>query len=468
MSETAMTNQSQVKRPWFTYGVLLFGLFAIMLILGMISTVLSSIAADLQINSAYTAYISVAYTLGAAVLAPMMGRLGDLFGMKRILTLGLLLFAIGCLCIGAAPNLVLVLAGRFLQGLGFACTTPTCMAFVGRFIPKEESGKAFSIFGAVCTGGCIFGPTIAGFISSTFSWRFVYYGGAIWVAIALVVALFAMPNIPVAQQTRTKFDFVGSICLFIAVGSFLTMFTVATQMGWGSPVTLALIALFVVFIIIFLLVEKGKDSPLVNLKLFQMRSFSVSSVMYLILAGFSSIYMYMSSYYITGGLGLAATVTGFWTMFLFIVQTLSATIVSKLLAKFNWRTVAFIPVVALAISCILFGLCDGNTSTIILFAIAIILGFGCSFSTPLPTASAMLDVPDEIKGAASGTFRLVGDMGGSIYVAIFIPLLSTISAQDGVPNFGYSFGKVSLLLLIPVAIALILAIVYPKHDPKSK
>lgn len=59
-------------------------------------------------------------------------------------------------------------------------------------------------------------------------------------------------------------------------------------------------------------------------------------------------------------------------------------------------------------------------------------------------------------------------MGGSIYVAIFIPLLSTIGAQDGVPNFGYSFGKVSLLLLIPVAIALILAIVYPKHDPKSK
>ena len=79
MSETAMTNQSQVKRPWFTYGVLLFGLFAIMLILGMISTVLSSIAADLQINSAYTAYISVAYTLGAAVLAPMMGRLGETY-----------------------------------------------------------------------------------------------------------------------------------------------------------------------------------------------------------------------------------------------------------------------------------------------------------------------------------------------------------------------------------------------------
>lgn len=467
VSENSAALEPSVKRPWFIYGVLLFGLFAIMLILGMITPVLPYISKDLNINSAYTAYVSVLYTLGAAVLSPMMGRLGDLFGMKRILTLGLLLFAGGCLCIGIAPSLPVVLAGRFLQGLGFACTTPTCMAFVGRFIPRAESGKAYSIFGAVCTGGCIFGPTIAGFICTTLGWRFVYYGGAVWVAIALIIVAVIMPNIPVVKQAHAKFDIVGSICLFIAVGSFLTMFTIASQMGWTSPVTLALIALFVVFIIAFILVEKKKESPLVNLNLFKMRSFGVSAVMYLVLAGFSTIYMYMASYYITGGLGLSATITGFWTMFLFIVQTLSATVISKLLAKYNWRTVAFIPVAALGIACILFGFCDGSTPVAVIFAISVILGFGGAFSTPLPTASAMLDVPDEIKGAASGTFRLVGDMGGSIYVAIFIPLLSIIGAKDGVPNFGYSFGKVSLLLLIPVAIAFVLALLYPKHDPKA-
>lgn len=467
VSENVTVSESPVKRPWFIYGVLLFGLFAIMLILGMISTVLPYITQDLQINSAYTTYVSVLYTLGAAVLAPMMGRLGDLFGMKKILTLGLLLFACGCVCIAAAPSLPAVLAGRFLQGLGFACTTPTCMAFVGRFIPREESGKAYSIFGAVCTGGCIFGPTIAGFVCTNLGWRFVYYGGAVWVAIALVVAFAVMPNIPVVKQAHAKFDFVGSVCLFIAVGSFLTMFTMASQMGWTSPVTLTLIALFVVFIIAFLAVERKKESPLVNLKLFTMRSFGVSAVMYMVLAGFSTIFMYMSSYYITGGLGLNATVTGFWTMFLFIVQTLSATVISKLLARYNWRNVAFVPVIALGLACLLFGFCGSTTPVWMIFGIAVILGFGGAFSTPLPTASAMLDVPDEIKGAASGTFRLVGDMGGSIYVAIFIPLLSTIGAQDGVPNFGYSFGKVSLLLLIPVAIALVLAIVYPRHDPRA-
>ena len=115
MSNSSATLESSVKRPWFTYGVLLFGLFAIMLILGMITPVLPYISKDLQINSAYTAYVSVLYTLGAAVLAPMMGRLGDLFGMKRILTLGLFLFACGCLCIGIAPSLPVVLAGRFLR-----------------------------------------------------------------------------------------------------------------------------------------------------------------------------------------------------------------------------------------------------------------------------------------------------------------------------------------------------------------
>lgn len=466
MSET-LASENQIKRPWFVYCVLLFGLFAIMLILGMITPVLPYIVQDLQISSAYTAYISVLYTLGAAVLAPMMGRLGDLFGMKKILPLGLFLFALGCLCIAMAPALPVVLLGRFLQGLGFACTTPTCMAFVGRFIPKVQSGKAYSIFGAVCTGGCIFGPTIAGFVATNFGWRFVYYGGAVWVVIALVVVMIVMPNVPVIKQAHAKFDFAGSITLFIAVGSFLTMFTMASQMGWAHPITLALIALFVVFIIVFLMLENKLQSPLVNLKLFTMRSFSISTIMYMVLAGFSTIYMYMASYYITGGLGLPGTVSGFWTMFLFIVQTLSAAAISKLLAKYNWRTVAFIPVIALGVACVLFSLCNSTTPVAFFFAIAVILGFGGAFSTPLPTASAMLDVPNEIKGAASGTFRLVGDMGGSIYVAIFIPLLSTFGAKDGAPNFGYSFGKVSLLLLIPVAIALLLALIYPKHDPKA-
>lgn len=466
MSEKTLSDNT-VQRPWLVYGVLLFGEFALMLILGMISTVLPYISSDLQINSAYTTYISVFYTLGAAVLAPMMGRLGDLFGMKKILILGEALFAVGCLCIGIASALPVVLLGRFLQGLGVACVTPSCMAFVGRFIPRAESGKAFSIFGAVCTGGCIFGPTIAGFISTNLNWRFVYYGGAVWVVIALVIAFVVMPNIPVVKQAHAKFDALGSVLLFIAVGSFLTMFTMASQRGWTDTVTLVLIASFVVFIILFLIVETKKESPLVNLKLFTMRSFGVSSAMFLLLSGFSTIFMYMSSYYITGGLRLAATVTGFWTMFLFIIQTLSATVISKLLAKFNWQKVAFVPVISLAIACVLFGFCGADTSVVFVFVIAVVLGFGCAFSTPLTTASAMLDVPDDIKGAASGTFRLVGDMGGSIYVAIFIPLLSTIGAQDGVPNFAYSFGKVSLLLLIPVAIALLLAIFYPKHDPKE-
>ncbi|MDL2219936.1 MFS transporter [Ruminococcaceae bacterium OttesenSCG-928-O06] len=465
---TDTTTATKQRNPWVVYGTLLFGLFVMMLILSMNPPAYPAISADLGINSAYIAWMSAAYSMGAAVLSPVMGRMGDLFGMKKILLFGMGIFAVGTLLMGIAPSFAVILCGRIVQGLGVASVMPACMAFAGRFFPPDKVAKAYTVFGAVCSGGCIFGPAIAGWLCTSFSWRVMYNASAATTAVAFLLPLFMMPNVPIIKRERAKFDVMGSVTLFIAVGSLLILPTLASQIGWTAPLSLLLIALFVVFLILFIVVERRAASPLVNLDMFKRRSFVVPVLMFMIMGGFTTAFMYYMSYYFTAGRGLAATMSGTWTMVFFLVMTVCATVVSRLLAKVNWKIVAFIPVVAYGAGSLLFGLCSNSTPVYVLFIGAVLLGFGGAFNTPLPTASAMDGVSDESRGGASGTFRMIGDLGAPLFVSIFVPLLSILEANpDGTPNFAASFPKVSMLMLIPAAILLLLAFVYPSHDPKQ-
>lgn len=461
-------SEEKARNPWLVYGTLLIGLFFIMIVLSLNAPAYPYMTADLGISSAYIAWMSAAYSMGAAVLAPVMGRLGDMFGLKKILLFGMGIFAAGTLMIGISPNFAVILVGRIVQGLGVASVMPACMAFAGRFFPPDKAPKAYSVFGAVCTGGAIFGPVLSGWLCGVIGWRTMFSGSGIIIAVLTLLPLFLMPKIEPAQRERKKFDVLGSITLFIAVGSLLMLPTLASQIGWTAPGSLVLMAVFVIFLILFITTERKAVSPLINLNMFKRKSFVLPVIMFMIMGGFTTSYAYFMSYYLTAGLGLPSTVTGTWSMFSFAVMTVCAVVVSRLLAKVNWKVVALFPAFAFAGAALLFGLAKPTTPIFVMFIGAAILGFGGAFSTPLPTASAMDGVSNEERGVASGTFRMIGDLGAPLFVAIFVPLLSILEASpDGIPNFAASFPKVSMLMLIPAAILLLLAFVYPSHDPKK-
>lgn len=464
-----MSDQNTIKNPWGPFRIILIGVFALMLMLSMNTPAYPLITAELNIDPSYVAWMSVAYSLGAAVLAPMMGRLSDLIGLKRILVLGLVLSTVGPLLVGGGLNLPMILVGRLIQGLGTASMIPACTAFAGRFFPPAEAPKAYSVFGAVSTGACIFGPTIAGLVCANFGWRPIYLGGAVLLGISTILVAITMPSIAVLSQKSTRFDFVGSITLFISLGSILTLSTVVDQFGATHPSSLILMALFVICMILFLITETRVEAPLIRLSMFKNRGFTVPALLFLIFSGFTTVFMYMSSYYISGGLRLSSAITGYWAMVQFLVSTLFAIVVNKLLAKMNWQKIALIPIVIMSIACAMYGMFRGtDVSMLLLFLGACLIGAASAFNTPLYTASALREVSDDVRGVASGTFRLIGDLGAPIFVAIFVPMLSSIGrTADGHPDFAVSFPKVCLILLIPCLIALILFFFYPKHDPKQ-
>lgn len=466
MSEEKL-NTTTIARPWFVFLMMNLGWLFMMFVLGANTTAFPFLTAALGINSSYVTWMSAAYTLGAAVLAPLMGRLGDLVGIKKIFSLGLFLFILSVLGLGSATNFAIVLISRLIQGLSVACVVPSCIAFGGRFFKGGEAAKAYTIFGAISTAGNIVGPMAAGVLCSSGGFRWVYYGGAVLNLIVLIICLIVIPKIPVIPVKHGKFDLGGCITLFIAVASLLILPTIGQQKGWQSPLAITCIILFIVFIIAFVLIEKKVSEPFMRLELFKSKTFTIPAIFTLMINGIVTVFMYLVSYYVIGGLQMSSKLSGTWTTVTMVFMTVGAIGVGKLMTKVNWKCLSFIHVIIYVISCLIFVFVDVNP-VVMLFIGGAVLGLAGSFNTPLPSASGLADVPDAERGVASGTFRLFNDFTGPIMTAIYVPLLSSIGiTAEGYPNFAAAFPKVSMLVLIPAAIGLILCFFYPNHDPKA-
>ena len=468
MSEEKLNTTTTIARPWFVFLMMNLGWLFMMFVLGANTTAFPFLTKALEIESSYVTWMSTAYTLGAAVLAPLMGRLGDLVGIKKIFSLGLILFIISVLGLGSATHFAIVLAARLIQGLSVACVVPSCLAFAGRFFKGGEAAKAYTIFGAISTAGNIVGPMAAGVLcANEGGFRWVYYGGAILNVIVLVVCFVVIPKIPVIPVKHGKFDIGGCVTLFIAVASLLILPTIGQQMGWGSPLAITCAVLFVVCIIAFIAIEKKVNEPFMRLSLFKNKNFSIPAVFSLMVNGIVTVFMYLVSYYVVGGLQLPSTISGTWTTVTMIFMTVGAIPVARLMTKVNWRALSFVHVIVYALGCVCFALARINP-VVMIFVGGALIGLAGAFNTPLPSASALAEVGDAERGVASGTFRLFNDFTGPIMTAIYVPLLSSINATpEGYPNFAASFPVVSWLVLIPAAIGLILCFFYPKHDPKA-
>lgn len=462
------SNTVVIKRPWVTFIIMLLGWFAMMLSLGANTTAFPHLTAALGLPSAYVSWMSVTYTMGAAILAPLMGRIGDLIGLKKMSLLGLALFTVAVLGLGFGRSFIIVLLARLIQGLSVACVVPSCMAFAGRFFNGKEAAKAYAVLSAVGTAGNIVAPVIAGILCDGPGYQWVYYISVAISVVVLILVAIILPRIPVVPQQKGRFDFVGSISLCLSIGGLMVMPTIGSQFGWSSPLVFVCIALFVVFMIVFLVTESRVKNPLIRLSLLKSKAFLIPSVYALVISGIVTVFMYMVTYYVVYGRGMASSISGSWTTFTMIVMTVAAVAVTKLMGKINWRACAFIHIGSAIVACIVFSLAGPTSSVAILFVGGIFLGFAGCFNNPLPQASALDNVRDEERGVASGTFRMFGDLSGPLETAIFIPMLSTIGiTASGAPNFSVSFSKVSLFLLIPCIIALILCFIYPKHDPKQ-
>ena len=241
----------------------------------IVSTALPTIVGDLG-GISHLSWVVTAYLLAATIAGPLYGKLGDLYGRKKVLQTAIVIFLIGSALCGVAQSMVQLIAFRALQGLGAGGLIVTTFAVIGDVIPPRERGKYQGYFGGVFGVSTVIGPLLGGFFVDNLSWRWIFY-------VNLPIGLIALVVIAVAFHTRTTterhaIDYAGAALLAGAL-SAIVLFTSlgGTTWAWESWKIVALIVLSVVLVPAFVWVESRAAEPIIPLALFRNRTFSVTS-----------------------------------------------------------------------------------------------------------------------------------------------------------------------------------------------
>lgn len=240
----------------------------------IVATALPSIVGDLD-GLDRISWVVTAYVLAATVGLPVYGKLGDLYGRKRIFLLAVVVFLLGSVLSGAAQDMTQLIVLRALQGLGGGGLLIGAQAIIADLVPARERGRYMGVIGAAFGLASVSGPLVGGFLTDLVSWRWVFY---INLPLGLVTLLFIprflhLPHVP---RGRGRLDVLGTALLALGSVAFVLLTTWAgTAYAWSSPRILGLAGAVLVLGVLFVLVERRAAEPIIPLHLFRVRNFVV-------------------------------------------------------------------------------------------------------------------------------------------------------------------------------------------------
>jgi EmrB/QacA subfamily drug resistance transporter len=422
-----------VTNPWIVLLVLTLGFFMILLDTTIVNVAIPSIIDSLHASLDQILWVLNGYILVYAVLLITSGRLGDMVGPRRMFMIGLVMFVLASAACGLAQSPEQLITFRVIQGIGGAVLTPQTLALITSIFPPERRGAAFGIWGAVAGIAAIAGPTLGGFLTTDFSWRWIFYVNLPVGIITFVLAYLLLPELTIHRQH--KLDVLGVV--LASAGLFCGVFGLieGERYQWGpintagsfsiGPMRASIISIptillaSIILLVLFVVWEARQEEPLLPLSLFRDRNFSVASgvsaiVTFALFGLFLPLTIFLQSV-----LGLDAVHAGF----VFVPMTLTSTFIAPFAGRFADRPWGkWLLTFGLVCFAIGFGLViavASLNSTGASFSLPLIvagIGLGCTFA-PMTTL-AMKNVSPTRAGAASGFLNTTRQVGGAMGSAI--------------------------------------------------
>ena len=421
------------RNPWPALLVICLGFFMIMLDTTIVYVATPSILTSLQTSLDSVLWVFNGYLLAYAVLLITAGRLGDLFGPRNLFAAGLVVFTAASALCGLSADANQLIAWRVLQGIGGALIAPQSLAVLTSIFPRERMGAALGVWGAVIGVSTVAGPTLGGFIVTNFDWRWIFFVNVPIGIVALLGAFLIVPDVRPGRAHR--FDVVGVVLSGLALLAIVYALIEGQRYEWGTIVGFVSIPLLLVvgfvLLALFVLWERRQDEPLVPLRLFQHRNYTLMNWTALAVAFAMQGIFLPFTIYLQSVLGMSALSAGLTVAPLSLVSMVVAPFSGRLVDRFGGKYFLMTGLVLFATGTgLLFWLAspDSSWQTFVPPLMLAGLGMGCVFA-PMTTI-AMRDVTPRETGAASGVFNTMRQLGAVVGSAVIGAVLQAQLAID--------------------------------------
>lgn len=419
---------------------LMLGMFLAALDGTIVATALPTITGELG-GLSHLSWVVTSYLLATTISTPIYGKLGDLYGRKRLFQAAIIVFLIGSALCGASQNMLQLILFRAVQGLGGGGLIVLAQAIIADVVSPRERGRYQGYFGAVFGASSVIGPLLGGFITDNLSWRWVFYVNIPIGLIALVVTSAVLPR--AVRRPDVSIDVMGATILTVAVSALVLLTTWGgVDYAWMSPETISLGALVLLMLALLFVVERRAKEPIIPIHLFSMRTFNIATSASFIVgvAMFGAIsFLPLFLQIVTGA---SATNSGLLLLPLMAGMLIASSSAGQIISR-TGRYKLF-PVVGLSMVAVAMFLMSTMGSTTTQSTVSVymaILGCGFGFGMqPLVLATQNEVLPGDI-GVATSSVNFFRSMGGSIGVALFGALfnsgltsrLSSLSSVVGDP-----------------------------------
>jgi EmrB/QacA subfamily drug resistance transporter len=404
------------NRRWWTLGAMCFALFMIMLDNTVVNVALPSIQKDLGSSISGLEWTVNAYTLSFAVLLVTGGRLGDIFGRRRMFLFGVVAFGLSSAFIGFSQSDAWLVAGRAAQGIGAAFMMPATLSIISNAFPPQERGKAIGTWAGVSAMALAIGPVVGGFLVENVSWQSIFFLN-VPVAIVAVFVTIAATRESRDESSTHQVDIPGVLTVSVALGALVLALVEGNSWGWGSPAIIGLFAVSIAAGVAFAYAESHSPEPMVDFRFVKSRSYVGANlvafiVSFAMLAMFFFIALYMQN--IKGYSPLEAGVRFLPSTAVII---LVGPIAGRLTDRVGPKPLMTLGLLTVAASLFWQGHLTPDTSYGFLVGAFILMGLGMGLvMSPMSTA-AMNAVEPQKAGVASGILSMSRMVGGTFGVA---------------------------------------------------
>lgn len=422
------------RNPWLILLVLCGAVFMLLLDTTIVNVAQQKIKIALGADLSEIQWILDSYILAYAVLILSFGRLGDVFGRKKLFMLGMGIFTLAsALCAASTlisqatgiPPAAALIGARVLQGVGGAMMMPQTLSLITVAFPPQQRGTAMGVWGSVVALGAVLGPIIGGWLVTNFAWEWVFL---INVPVGIIAILGTLAIVPesIDPFASGRVDWGG--ILFSGAGTFALVYAAieGNAFGWTSPFILGMFALSILLLITFIWWESRADDPMMKLELFAIRNFSVANVLALATSfGMLGVFFPMTVY-LQGALGLSPLEAGLAMLPNGLVLMFVAPTAGRLSDKIGarWILVAGLSLMALGIVVMIRQITPDATQWSFVLPLTITgVGMGMTFA-PM-TATAMRQVPPRIAGSASGILNTTRNLGQVLGIAVLGSILQS-------------------------------------------